>query len=130
MHPTKTTKESIVDISIIEMTKRFQKPKELSLAEIFEDCCMIFNQKPEVVNTTCRKGDLVSIRRIFCYVSYKISKYNLREIGEFLNCMDHTSVIHNRNKVIGFLKVQDPKFIVQWQFYTSNSRIWQEYNQK
>lgn len=63
---------------------------------------------PGCIRSSDRNRELVNLRKIYCLLA-KTSGYSLREIGDFLSGMDHTTVIHNIENAKNHLETE-PEF--------------------
>jgi chromosomal replication initiation ATPase DnaA len=120
-------KESIVDISLYEMRRRFPNKKRVTLEEIFRDMERVFGFNPVKCLSSCRKRHLVIYRSIFCYVTRVYCGFGLKEIGDFLNGRDHTTVYHSTQSAKFYILHNDPTFIEYWDIYITNSTLWKEH---
>lgn len=75
-----------------------------------------------------RRSRYVMCRRVFVYVSTKITDATWDSIGSVIQ-KDRPSCIFHRNKVEGFISVKDPGFMHYWGQYISRSKIWWEHGQ-
>lgn len=98
-----------------------------SLDSIMNDVAGIFNETPELVKSKSKKKEHIIPRRIYCYVACLLTNASLVEISDLLSSCDHSDVCYHRQKVIDFKKVNDFDFREQWEQYTSNSKIWNDY---
>lgn len=94
-----------------------------TLTEILAEVCNIFETPYEYVIGESRKKELVVVRNIFCYVGCFYTTYSLKQIGEVLGERDHTTIIHNREKVENMFFTKDTKFLEKWEQYVSSSII-------
>jgi hypothetical protein len=76
--------------------------------ELLTDICELFNVPKEKLIRLCRKTELVRIRHYYCYIGsiYYNKRFSLKYLGENLG-RDHTSIIHGRDKIIGFISIND-----------------------
>ena len=96
---------------------------ELTLSDIFKEVCDIFKKTTEAVLEKDRHSELVKIRQIYCYVSYKLGGNTLLEIANSIN-RDHTTVIHSKDIVADYIEVRDPKFMRYWNYYLARTTIY------
>jgi chromosomal replication initiation ATPase DnaA len=120
-------RESIVDISLYEMKRRFPDKKEVTLEDIFNDMERVFRFNPVMVKSRSKKGTLVLYRTIFCYVARFHAKFKLQRIGEFLDDRDHTTILTNTQNATKYLFTKDYDFMIQWNKYITNSTLWKEH---
>lgn len=61
-----------------------------------------------------RNRELVNLRKIYCVLAHKAG-FSLREIGEFLNGRDHSTVIHNIEKARDHIETEETfKNLFHW----------------
>ena len=119
---------SIVAIAEQEMERRMQLKRKVTVVDILEDCCLVFNKTVAQIRSKGKTQELTSVRRIYFFVCCKLTNSSLKSISDNV-LRDHTTCIHNRELVTNFLHVKDEKFMKDWNYYVKNSSIWKQYNQ-
>jgi chromosomal replication initiation ATPase DnaA len=107
--------------------KKNRKPVKITIEQVFNEVCEIFAQEPKKVKSKNRGAKNILCRSIISYVCCRVTNSTLKEIGEYLGRRDHTTIIHNRNKIANFLSVRDGYFMRDWEIFTSQSKLWNEY---
>lgn len=116
---------SIVDIAE-QHAQRQRMRNNLTLDEILKDVCNAMDCDIKKVKSKNRKHENVICRQIYCYIAKLKTHHGFREIGEIIGSRDHTTVIHGKDAVIGYLKISDPKFMPDWDKYLDNSKLFTE----
>lgn len=117
-------RESIVDISTKEMTRRFGN--EITLEQVFDDIVTCFRIDPARLKSESRYRDLVTVRQIYCFVAKSMTNHTLREIGALIGDRDHTTIISSIRKVKRFIGTKDATFMDFWDKYTKRTNIYNE----
>jgi len=112
----------IVEIAMQEMTARFQ-PK-ITVQQIFEDCCLVFDAMPEKVRTGNRTWYNTRIRKITSLVALYTGKFNLQEIADGIGYHNHTSVLSNKKKAKLLFETKDSVWLQEWSQYCEKSKVW------
>lgn len=60
-----------------------------------------------------RMEQVVIVRHIYCHIAHTIAKLPLKSISASIN-RHHTSAIHGRNKVAGYLEVKDKDYTLMY----------------
>lgn len=131
-HPIKIPKcspDTLVWLSLHDKRKKIKK-SSTTIDELGFEVSVIFDQDLIKVRSKSRLAKFVLCRQIISYVGNMYLHIPLKEIGEYLGGLDHTTIIHQRDCVIAFLKVGDPKFSEKWQHFIDNSKIWETINTK
>lgn len=105
-------------------TIRQSTPKKASLDDILEDIARVFNYTPEELIGKSRKEKRPLCRILFCYIAHRLNpgiKY--RQLSQFIGYENHTSVIYALSFVKDSLKVRDPSFLDDWDFYLQNTNV-------
>jgi len=118
---------SIDSIVFISNENRKNNSDEVSMDDIFQEVCRIFEEKPEMVKSCCRKRKYLFCRYVFAYVSYRLLVVSLKEVANYLNGKDHTTILSSNKKVKQWIKDKEPVFMEYWYPYTHQSRIWKNY---
>jgi len=130
MRSVQSFRENMVDISTVEMRKRFNEFRKYTLDEILADICLIFEEDIDKVKSSRRHGNLVKVRTIFSFVAQSITNRSLLEISIAIGGHEHTKALHHIQKARGFMKVQEPKFMEHWEKYITASNIWKYCSKK
>ena len=56
----------------------------------------------------CRQRQIVDVRKIFCYIARKHTKFTLHQIGSFIK-RDHATILHNEKSAEILMQVE-PEF--------------------
>jgi chromosomal replication initiation ATPase DnaA len=80
-----------------------------SLDKLMNVVCNYCEVTVELVASETRKREVVFARHLFFFLATHITSHTLGEIGDHIGGRDHTTVIHGRNKIAGFLHIEDPK---------------------
>lgn len=123
MLPYKSSAFALVDISLREKEMRAEKGKSLSLDAILTDVCVSLSEKIEDVQSSKRTAALAKCRKVYCFVSRMKTPCTFKRIAAMIGGRDHTTAIHHVNEVKGFLKVKDPEFMMVWDLYLENSKL-------
>ena len=93
------------------------------LEEILQDVCEVFDQPVDKMMGPGKKEEVMTCKRIYCYVSTVITNATFKAIGAVI-LKDHTTVMHHRAHVLDWMSVNDPTFMETWEKYTKESKIW------
>lgn len=95
------------------------------LSEIVRDIADCMNIRVEDIRGDKKMQALVNARQIFCWVT-KIVRPEIphNELACFLGYTSHSSVTTSINKIKGYFKVHDPKFMDVWYSYRANTKIY------
>jgi chromosomal replication initiation ATPase DnaA len=110
--------------------ERKNRSSSLTIDEVFQDVCLIFDQSPVMVKSKSRERKYLFCRYIVGYVSYLLCRATLKEIGRYFGGKDHTTILAANQKVKDWIKVNDPDFMLAWTTYTESSEIWKLFNPK
>lgn len=85
---------------------KFKQIKVLNANNIIQSVCDCFNLSFNDIQKKYRGRDLITARHLCYYFLRKYTDNTLKEIGCYFN-HDHTTVIHGRNKIDGYIKIKD-----------------------
>lgn len=105
--------------------QQIRDTRVLTQSAILEDVCQVFGYEIERVRGKRRSEGLVLCRRFYCYLCCMKTKFSLNETALELKC-HHASVIYHRDVVKNFLQVKDSEFMVHWQYFIHNSKLFVE----
>ena len=101
----------------------------ISIKDIFEDACNVFNISIEdVINNS--SWEYSKIKKIVSYVSIRTPMWSFPQIMKELGYSSHASILKNRDRIRLFIECKDDKWNDAWNQYTTNSRIWKELSNK
>lgn len=109
----------------IKTYKKKAQTRGPHLMSILEDICTYYGKSPhaiieEINNTT---NEYTIIRRLYCYVAWKITNAPLKDIGALLE-RDHSYVISHRDIVEGWIKNGRTPWIDEWLDWLEWTTIW------
>lgn len=119
--------DTVVWLAFDERKKKFNG---LSMDQILEDVCLIFDESPVMVRSKSRKRKYLFCRYITSYVIYSLISTTFEEIGQFFGDRDHSTISAANGKVRQWIKDQDPAFYEYWLKYKKTSEIWNRYSKK
>lgn len=96
--------------------------KVFTLEEILHDVCTVQGQKINEVMSVSRRLELVICKRLFYFIARRKTHHSTKYIGRFMNS-DHTTVLHHSQTVTDYLKVKEPKWMIIWEHYLQNSKL-------
>lgn len=79
--------------------------KVISPKEIIDKGCKYFGFTKEKLLAKCRKREVVYARHMIINILCKNTIYKLSYIGELMGDLDHTTVIHARDKAKDFIRL-------------------------
>lgn len=104
--------EEVVKLTGVDVSVYFRlKFHRLTTNELANIICEVCDVKWDELVGKSRKTHYVVARHLFCYFSFFYQKQKLRRIAEVLD-IDHTSVIHARDKVVTLLSVNDELYCI------------------
>jgi chromosomal replication initiation ATPase DnaA len=108
MEVRKLTGNPSITISLIDPT-----PPGLILDfdQLFDICCDAVGVQKRHVLIRSRKTERVTARQLTCYYARKHTKLCLREIGEQLGYIDHTTVIHGAQAIKDYIDARDERVV-------------------
>jgi chromosomal replication initiation ATPase DnaA len=125
--PYKCSIDALVEIAIADKKKRDEAEKirkaGLPLEAILRDVCEVFEVDYERVTTKGRQGERVLVRKIYCFVARIKTPKSYKDIAKLIGGLDHTTSLHHINCVKGYLRVKEPKFLMFWEQYLENSKL-------
>lgn len=126
--PYTCSMNALVWIAQSEKEKReeYRRNRLLTLENNLADICKAFEVDISKVKSNVRKAELVTCRKIFCYVAKIKTDGTYKSIAAEIGGRDHTTSMHHKARVEGYLKVKDPKFLISWEFYLENSSLFNE----
>lgn len=126
----KCSPETLVFLASENNRRGFVAMETETLESIFYECCCIFNEDPFLVRQKIRKPIYLAIREIYCFVSRTITRYTWNDISLVMGGKEHSKALNAYKKVAGYIKVQDPSFIYNWDKYIASSKIWKRHCEK
>lgn len=81
---------------------------DIDLNKILIATCKVNEVNPFDVKGKRRFINLVTARREYCYLAWKLTEKSLWEIGAEIN-KDHTTVLYHRNIVLNWFKIKGYK---------------------
>lgn len=100
-----------------------------TIEELIIDVCSSFNVSVDEFLGYSRKEDIVRCRRIFCYVSNVLTNQSCITIADKIH-RDHATYLWHLERCVLWFKINEQKFMDQWQIYVDNSTIWNKYFNK
>lgn len=99
----------------------------IPLDSILDEICQIFDVKPTELISKTRTQELVSYRSMYYYVTAFLDKKQggVSRVSKALN-QDHTSGIHQRQKIKDFLDTNDKDFMEILEKYQRKSSIYKK----
>lgn len=88
---------------------RFKKvrPKtDQTLMGLLERVCECQGFTPDEVLVRSKKVPIVFTRQLFAFLASTITTFSLKDIASFIG-RDHSTIIHSRDTIIGFIEMQD-----------------------
>lgn len=95
------------------------------LTDILKDVAECLQVRTEDIRGDKKTQDLVNARQIFCYVA-KIVRPEItnRELASFIGYSSHSNITTSLQRVKGYFKVNDSKFLETWFHYRANTKIY------
>lgn len=97
-----------------------------SIEEILLDLSEALSCPVTEIKSKSRKRELVLVRQIYFYVCRKKTKETLKITGQFIGDRDHTTVIHSAQVIEDLIQTNNEQFILYWNKYISNSKLFTE----
>lgn len=97
--------------------------RESILMNLLVDVTDVFDVPLKTTLSPDRQHLAVLVRSIYYLVSRIKTDYGLVPIGDVVGGRDHTGVIFHLNKVQGYLNDSDAEFLVLWNYYLNNSKL-------
>jgi len=88
-------------------TVSLQSIQQSSFEKIEATCCEFYKMTRERVRTRTRKQEVVDVRQTIMFICTKMTNLSLGRIGEFCGGFNHTSVLHSRNVIQGYIDIND-----------------------
>jgi chromosomal replication initiation ATPase DnaA len=82
--------------------------KPLTFDEVVNIVTRYYGMTAEEITKTNRKRERVTARSILTWFLIRNTRFTLKSIGQFFG-QDHTTIIYHREKIKGFIKIQDPQ---------------------
>lgn len=86
---------------------------------------IVFDIGEEDILNARRFRKYVKYRQLFSWVALRLSEESTTTIGRFLH-VDHSTVVHNRKIVDGFIETEDWRFLEMFNYYKGQSQIWRD----
>lgn len=112
----------------IRIYKKKAQTRGPHLMSILEDICLFYGKSShEVISkTTDKNGRYVVIRRLYCYVAWKITNAPLKDIGAIID-KGHDNVIFHRDTVDNWIKKGRTHWIDEWLDWLKWTTLWGQY---
>lgn len=98
------------------------------LMSILEDICLFYKKTAYSVidKSDDKSSEYVIIKRLYCYVAYKLTNAPLKDIGALWG-KDHSFVITHRDIVVSWIKNGQTKWIDEWFDWLEWTTLWGAY---
>lgn len=120
---------SIDVVTWLAFDERKRKFTGLTMDQVLEDICLVFDQSPVMVKSKSRKREYLYCRYIASYVIHSLIGKTVETISDFIGGKDHSTILASNKNVRQWIKEKDPIFYYEyWLKYTECSEIWNRYN--
>lgn len=92
------------DIKIIQLSKKKAIKGAFTKEILIEAVCEAYEVQREDIFGRSRKKEVIPARHCFQYILAMYTKESLKEIATYCKRIDHTSILHVRDKVSGILE--------------------------
>ena len=97
----------------INSTKCYQSEKTYKMDRYFQqlafNCHKHFGVSLEEIKGKSRKKDITECRHIIFYLLFIKDNFTLEDIGILIGGRNHATVLHGKNKIVGFLDFNDTR---------------------
>lgn len=101
-----------------------QKEEEKSMEVLLADVASVFNIDLVLIKEGETMHMCAVVRKIFYYIGHTKHNYPYKVMAKVAGRLDHSHVSYHIKRVKNFLKVKDPDFIVLWDHYLENSKLY------
>ena len=96
------------------------------LENILIDVAGFYKKSIADIKSKDAHADLVSCRRLYCYIAWQITNATLKEIGAVI-CREHSNVLHHKNTSAYWVKTGQHEFVDDWFDYLEYTSLWGKY---
>lgn len=109
----------------IKTYKKKAQTRGPHLMNILEDICLFYNKSAYNVieKSDNTSNEYVIIKRLYCYVAWKITNAPLKDIGALFS-KDHTFVISHRDMVTKWINQGQTKWVDEWLDWLQWTTLW------
>lgn len=110
MTPKKFISVDGFQYQLVEPTDATDIERMTTAAQIIKQVCSAFDTTPEEIFVRSRKMKVIQAKHCCMYLLTKLTSFSLKDIGDIFD-LDHTSVIHARDKIQGYIDTRQQYII-------------------
>jgi len=101
-----------------------QHEEEKGMENLLADIAVVFNIDLALIKDGETMHMCAVVRKIFYYIGHTKHNYPYKIMSKIAGRIDHSHVSYHIKRVKNFLMVKDPDFIVLWNHYLENSKLY------